>query len=157
MISRRDYLKLCLATGVTLSLKSAPSWAAGQAGAPNADRTLELITRAIPSSGERLPAVGLGSSATFAEVARSEDVAAVREVLQALVAHGGRVFDTAPSYGASEAVAGRIAAELAITDKLFWATKLNVAGWGGGRADPRRRRGRSSRPRSSALASRCST
>ena len=136
MISRRDYLKLCLATGVTLSLKSAPSWAAGQAGAPNADRTLELITRAIPSSGERLPAVGLGSSATFAEVARSEDVAAVREVLQALVEHGGRVFDTAPSYGASEAVAGRIAAELAITDKLFWATKLNVAGWGGERADP---------------------
>ena len=136
MISRRDYLKLCLATGVTLSLKSAPSWAAGQAGAPNADRTLELITRAIPSSGERLPAVGLGSSATFAEVARSEDVAAVREVLQALVEHGGRVFDTAPSYGASEAVAGRIAAEVGITDKLFWATKLNVAGWGGGRADP---------------------
>jgi aryl-alcohol dehydrogenase-like predicted oxidoreductase len=32
-------------------------------------------------------------------------------------------------------VAGRIAAELGITDKLFWATKLNVAGWGGGRAD----------------------
>ena len=135
MISRRDYLKLCLATGVTLSLKSAPSWAAGESGAPNADRKLELITRAIPSSGERLPAVGLGSSATFAEVARSADIAAVREVLQALAAHGGRVFDTAPSYGASEAVAGRIAAELTITDKLFWATKLNVAGWGGGRAD----------------------
>ena len=136
MICRRDYLKLCLATGVTLSLKSAPSWAVGEAGAPNADRKLELITRAIPSSGERLPAVGLGSSATFAEVARSADIAAVREVLQALVAHGGRVFDTAPSYGASEAVAGRIAAELAIPDKLFWATKLNVAGWGGGSADP---------------------
>jgi aryl-alcohol dehydrogenase-like predicted oxidoreductase len=136
MISRRDYLKLCLATGVTLSLKSAPSWAAGQAGAPSADRKLELITRAIPASGERLPAVGLGSSATFAEVARSEDVAAVREVLQALIEHGGRVFDTAPSYGASEAVAGRIAAELGITDTVFWATKLNVAGWGGGAADP---------------------
>jgi aryl-alcohol dehydrogenase-like predicted oxidoreductase len=136
MISRRDYLKLCLATGVTLSLKSAPSWAAGQAGAPSADRKLELITRAIPASGERLPAVGLGSSATFAEVARSEDVAAVREVLQALIEHGGRVFDTAPAYGASEAVAGRIAGELGITDTVFWATKLNVAGWGGGAADP---------------------
>jgi hypothetical protein len=136
MISRRDYLKLCLATGVTLSLKSAPSWAAGQAGAPSADRKLELITRAIPASGERLPAVGLGSSATFAEVARSEDVAAVREVLQALIEHGGRVFDTAPAYGASEAVAGRIAGELGITDTVFWATKLNVAGWGGGRPAP---------------------
>ncbi len=68
MISRRDYLKLCLATGVTLSLKSAPSWAAGRAGAPNADLTLELITRAIPASGERLPQSGWGAPATFAEV-----------------------------------------------------------------------------------------
>ena len=135
MISRRDYLRLCLATGVTLSLNNAPSWAAAPAEVLHADRTLELITRAIPSSGERLPAVGLGSSATFADVARNADIAAVREVLQALIEHGGRVFDTAPSYGASEAVAGRIAGELGITDKLFWATKLNVAGWGGGRAD----------------------
>jgi len=132
MISRRDYLRLCLATGATLGLKGAPSWAAGSA----ADKRLEPITRAIPASGERLPAVGLGSSATFAEVARSEDVAALREVLQALVGHGGRVFDTAPSYGASEAVAGGIAGELGITDTVFWATKLNVAGWGGGSADP---------------------
>ncbi|AMO38075.1 aldo/keto reductase [Thauera humireducens] len=130
MISRRDYLKLCVATGVALGTKSVPSLAA------NADKQLALITRAIPASGQRLPAVGLGSSATFAEVAGSEDVAAVREVLQALIAHGGRVFDTAPSYGASEAVAGRVAAELGITDQVFWATKLNVAGWGGGRADP---------------------
>ena len=76
----------------------------------DADTPLALITRAIPSSGERLPAVGLGSSATFAEVARSADIAALREVLQALVEHGGRVVDTAPSYGASELVAGRIAA-----------------------------------------------
>ncbi len=110
-----------------------------------------------PCVGKRLPAVGLGSSATFAEVARSEDVAAVREVLQALVGHGGRVFDTAPSYGASEAVAGGIAAELGITDKLFWATKLNVAGWGGGLCRPRGGAGARSRPPSSASASRCST
>ena len=129
MISRRDYLKLCVATGVTLGMKSVPSLAA------DADRKLALITRVVPASGERLPAVGLGSSATFAEVARSEDVAAVREVLQALIEHGGRVFDTAPSYGASEAVAGRVAGELGITDEVFWATKVNVAGWGGGQAD----------------------
>ena len=138
MISRRDYLKLCLATGVTLGLKPGLSWAADPAGATikGADTPLALITRTIPASGERLPAVGLGSSATFAEVARSEDIAALREVLQALVGRGGRVFDTAPSYGASEAVAGRIAGELGIIDTVFWATKLNVAGWGGGAADP---------------------
>jgi aryl-alcohol dehydrogenase-like predicted oxidoreductase len=96
----------------------------------------KLITRAIPHTGERLPLVGLGSSATFAQVARSEDITALRAVLGKMVELGGTVFDTAPAYGASEEVAGRIAQELGIAKKLFWATKLNVAGWGGGSADP---------------------
>ena len=96
----------------------------------------KLITRAIPTSGERLPIVGLGSSATFARVARSEDASALRAVLEQMVKLGGTVFDTAPAYGASEEVAGRIAQELGIAKQLFWATKLNVAGWGGGSADP---------------------
>ncbi|QJQ95509.1 MULTISPECIES: aldo/keto reductase [Halomonadaceae] len=128
MISRRDYLKLSLAAGAALAINPALSWAE--------ERELGLITRAIPSSGERLPVVGLGSSATFADVARSEDVAALREVFQAMVDNGGRLFDTAPGYGASEEAAGEIADELGITDTLFWATKLNVAGRDGGSADP---------------------
>lgn len=128
MISRRDYLKLALATGAVLTVS--PTLVMAE------DKDLPLITRAIPKSGERLPAVGLGSSATFSAVARTEDRDALSEVFQALVGHGGSVFDTAPSYGASEEVAGDIANELGITDKLFWATKLNVAGFGGGKADP---------------------
>lgn len=95
-----------------------------------------LITREIPGTGERLPIIGLGSSASFSRVARSEDVSALRAVLERLVALGGSVFDTAPSYGASEEVAGRIARELGIAQRLFWATKLNVASRGGGTADP---------------------
>lgn len=95
-----------------------------------------LITRAIPSTGERLPIVGLGSSATFSRVARSEHVSALRAVLETMVERGGTVFDTAPAYGASEEVAGRLAQELEIAKQLFWATKLNVAGWSGGSADP---------------------
>ncbi|MDH5351793.1 MAG: aldo/keto reductase [Betaproteobacteria bacterium] len=111
---------------------------AGAALAPRVGlaATPALITRAIPKSGERLPVIGLGSSATFSRVARSEDVSALRAVLAKLVEMGGTVFDTAPAYGASEEVAGRIAQELGIAQKLFWATKLNVAGWGGGSADP---------------------
>lgn len=128
MISRRTYLKLALAAGAAMTFKPSMLWAG--------DKALPLVTRAIPSSGERLPGVGLGSSATFASVARSEDVAALREVLGALVEHQGRVFDTAPGYGASEQVAGNLANELGIADTLFWATKLNVAGRGGGAADP---------------------
>jgi len=95
-----------------------------------------IITRPIPSTGERLPIVGLGSSATFSQAARSEDVTALRDVLARMVELGGTVFDTAPAYGASEAVAARIAQELGIANRLFWATKLNVAGYGGGTADP---------------------
>jgi aryl-alcohol dehydrogenase-like predicted oxidoreductase len=87
-----------------------------------------------------LPLVGLGSSATFAQVARSEDYSALREVLRTMVERGGTVFDTAPSYGASEQVAGDIAAELGITDRIFWATKVNVAQGPGAAADPARAR-----------------
>src|SRR5690606_4144463 len=94
-----------------------------------------LITRTIPSSGERLPVVGLGSSATFSRAASSEDVDTLKQVFNAFVEQGGSVFDTAPSYGASEEVAGKITQALGIGDKIFWATKLNVAGYGGGTAD----------------------
>jgi len=128
MITRRQYLKMTLAAGAALTLPGGLLQAATGRG--------ELITRAIPSSGERLPVVGLGSSATFAQVARSEDVSALREVLSAMVEHGGAIFDTAPSYGVSEEVTGGIVNELGINDRVFWATKLNVAGRGGGQADP---------------------
>ena len=95
-----------------------------------------MISRPIPSSGEKIPVIGLGSSATFRTVAQGEDVASLREVLDVMVDHGASVFDTAPSYGASEEVAGRLAGELGITRKIFWATKVNVAPRGGGSADP---------------------
>jgi len=126
MTTRREWLQRMAGAGGLLAL------------APRAVLASEakLITRAIPATGERLPIVGLGSSATFAQVARSEDVAALRAVLKQLTDLGGTVFDTAPAYGASEEVAGRIAEELGIAKQLFWATKLNVAGWGGGSADP---------------------
>lgn len=121
--TRREVL-LAAAGALALDGRSAPASEA------------RVITRAIPSSGERLPIVGLGSSATFEQVADGANVAALRAVLKQMVDLGGTVFDTAPSYGASEEVAGRIAQELGIVKDLFWATKLNVAGWGGGAADP---------------------
>jgi aryl-alcohol dehydrogenase-like predicted oxidoreductase len=125
MITRREMLGLSLSAGAALALDPRLLRAAQQ----------QLITRAIPSTGERLPIVGLGSSATFAQVASSEDVSAVRGVLRTMIEGGGRVFDTAPSYGASEEVAGRIAREENLTDRIFWATKVNVAP-GGQPADP---------------------
>ena len=127
MLTRRDWLRSTAAAGAALSLH------------PHLLRALsaqEMMTRAVPSTGEQLPIVGLGSSATFSRVARSEDVSALQEVLGAFVNNGGSVFDTAPSYGASEEVAGSIASEMGISDRIFWATKVNVAGRGRGSADP---------------------
>lgn len=128
MMTRRDYLRLSLAAGAAMAMPPRMLHAA--------DEPLSLLTRAVPSSGEQLPVVGLGSSATFAQVARGEEVDALREVFRAMTRLGGRVFDTAPSYGASEEVAGSIAGDMGLTESIFWATKLNVAGRGGGTADP---------------------
>jgi len=128
MLTRRDCLSLTATTCAASALL--PRLAGAQSGS--------IIKHAIPKTGEELPIVGLGSSATFGQVARSEDVSALREVFQTMVQQGGTVFDTAPSYGASEAVSGDIVNSLGIRDRIFWATKLNVVrGFGGGgSADP---------------------
>ena len=128
MYTRREWLKLTAAAGTALAIH--PRMLQAQ-DAP-------MITRAVPSTGEELPIIGLGSSATFSSVARSDDVTALRNVLTALLDNGGSLFDTAPSYGASEEVAGAIINEIDARDRVFWATKLNVAGRGGGSADPER-------------------
>src|SRR5262245_38705763 len=127
MMDRRRWLRMSFGAGAALGIGPRLAFSAGGK---------LLATRPIPSSGEKIPVVGLGSSATFRSVADSADVAALREVLAELVARGATVFDTAPSYGASESVAGRLARELGITRKVFWATKVNVAPRGGGPADP---------------------
>lgn len=127
MITRRSWLKYTAVAGAALALH------------PRILRAVEngeLIKRAIPSSGEMLPIVGLGSSATFRRMADNENVDALREVMRTLVENGGRVFDTAPSYGDSEEVAGEIVNDLGIEEKIFWATKVNAVPRGGDKADP---------------------
>jgi aryl-alcohol dehydrogenase-like predicted oxidoreductase len=82
-----------------------------------------LIERAIPSSGERLPAVGLGTAQIFdSNDERTQHAAA--QVIGTLVEAGGRVVDTASSYGEAESVLGNLIASAALRDKLFIATKL---------------------------------
>ena len=136
MTNRRTWMKTAVGAGAVIGL---PVWAKlslAQTGQQAAAGDGSLIMRSIPSTGERLPIIGLGSSATFAQVARQEDHDALKAVMAKMVELGGRVFDTAPGYGASEEVAGNIAQQLGIAKQLFWATKLNVAPRGGGKADP---------------------
>jgi aryl-alcohol dehydrogenase-like predicted oxidoreductase len=128
MVTRREYLAWTARAGAALAL---PLELLAQAG--------EVVTRAIPKTGERLPIVGLGSSATFSQIAGAADTEAVKSVFMAMLEQGGTVFDTAPGYGASEEVAAKAVNELGVRDRVFWATKMNVAGRGAG-ADPARAR-----------------
>ena len=131
MITRRDYLKYSALFGAACALPG---------GLLQAFESKNIITRSSPSSGEKLPIVGLGSSATFRQVAQSDDISALQGVMKTLLDNGGTVFDTAPSYGASEKVAGQIARGAGTVDKIFWATKVNVAPRGGGQADAKKAR-----------------
>ena len=103
---------------------------AGLAAAPSR-RGRAVLTRTIPSSGEALAAVGLGTWQTF-DVGRSAAARdPLRAVLRRFVDRGGELVDSSPMYGRSEEVLGDLAAELGVADALFQATKV----WTRGRAE----------------------
>ena len=87
-------------------------------------KALSLITKPIPSSGEKLPVIGIGTNAYG--VSAPEELALRREVLRHLPQLGGSVVDTAPAYGTSEAVIGDLVAQLGNRSKLFLATKVTA-------------------------------
>jgi diketogulonate reductase-like aldo/keto reductase len=78
-----------------------------------------VITRGIPSSGEQLPVIGLGTWQTF-DVGHAAEV---REVLEAFVPLGGKLIDSSPMYGRSESVVGELI-ESHSPDQFFVATKV---------------------------------
>ena len=83
-----------------------------------------MISKQIPSSGEQLPVIGLGTLQAFDVAGTPEERAALGEVLQLLADHGGTLVDTSPRYGRAEAVVGDLGSELNLTDELFFATKV---------------------------------
>ena len=93
--------------------------------------TAEPITRPIPSSGERIPVMGIGTSRTFDVDTESEAMAPLLEVMRAFFKGGGTVIDSSPMYGAAEAVTGRLLSQLGDEAMAFAATKV----WTNGRED----------------------
>ena len=87
-----------------------------------------LLTRPIPSSGEAVPVIGMGTSGSFevGDSAAARDP--LREVLRRFVAGGARLIDTAPSYGTAESVLGDLMAELGLRGQVFLATKMSSIG-----------------------------
>ena len=91
-----------------------------------------MLTRKIPSSGEALPVIGLGTYKGFDVGSGSKERAVLGEVLRTLFSQGGTVLDSSPMYGRAEEVAGeRLAAQHA-REKAFVATKVWTEGWSSG-------------------------
>lgn len=108
-------------------LKTATLAAAGvMTRAFAADAPLE--TRRIPKSGEAIPVVGLGTWQVFDVAGNATGLAEARDALARFVALGGRVVDSSPMYGSSEAVLGDLAASLGVQDRLWVATKVWTTG-----------------------------
>lgn len=87
-----------------------------------------VLSRPIPVSGEMIPVVGLGTWRVFDVGGAQAARAPLKDVLKSLLELGGRVVDSSPMYGTAESVVGDLAAELAITGKLFLATKVWTSG-----------------------------
>lgn len=87
-----------------------------------------MLQRTIPSSGEKLPVIGLGTWQSFDVGTSPGDRQPLEEVLGAFVRLGGRVLDSSPMYERAETVAGDLAASLRLHDRLFLATKVWTTG-----------------------------
>jgi aryl-alcohol dehydrogenase-like predicted oxidoreductase len=116
--SRRRLLTLGAGLAASAVARGWPASAQAQSAPP------VLITRPIPHGKEALPVVGLGTSGVFDVGGNAAERKSCAEVLKTLVAGGGKLIDTAPSYGSAEAVVGDLAAETGLTERVFLATKL---------------------------------
>jgi diketogulonate reductase-like aldo/keto reductase len=97
-----------------------------------------MIARPIPSSGEAMPVIGLGTWNVFDVGEDAGARAPLKEVLRRLVDAGGRMIDTSPMYGRAEAVTGDLVAELGLRPRVFLATKVWTSGREQGIAQMRR-------------------
>jgi diketogulonate reductase-like aldo/keto reductase len=87
-----------------------------------------IVQRIIPSSGEKLPAIGLGTWQTFDVGENESERTPLKAVLKTLIEKGGRVVDSSPMYGSSEKVVGDLSTEANLNEKLFIATKVWTSG-----------------------------
>jgi aryl-alcohol dehydrogenase-like predicted oxidoreductase len=115
-IHRRTVIKTGLALGATMLLPRAGLGAQAQ----------PLLQKKIPSSGEGIPIIGIGTARRYEDVKTDAEKAPLRETLRQFQALGGKVIDSSPSYGTAEAVVGELADGLKIRDSLFLATKVSL-------------------------------
>ena len=115
--SRRTVLKILGISGLTPSM-----------GLQAVDIKNKMARRIIPSTGELLPVIGLGTSRVFDTNLNERSLNPRKEIVKALLDHGGSLIDTSPMYGKAEEVTGKIAQDLRVNDRLFLATKVWIEG-----------------------------
>jgi diketogulonate reductase-like aldo/keto reductase len=119
-ISRRETVKTGATAAVGLVLGQ--SLASGAQSSPSA----APVTKPLPSTGEQLPVIGLGTNAYSANT--PEQMAPLREALECMPQVGGKLVDTARVYGRSEAVIGELVEGIGSRKQLFIATKTPMFG-----------------------------
>ena len=97
-----------------------------------------MITRPVPSSGEAVPVIGLGTSQVFDVGSGANSRQPLREVLRLMLEAGGRIIDTSPMYGRAEAVTGDLVADMEVRPHVFLATKVWTSGREAGALQMRR-------------------
>jgi diketogulonate reductase-like aldo/keto reductase len=115
--SRRTIIKLLGASSLAPPLSLQAS-----------DLKNNMARRIIPSTGELLPVIGLGTSRVFDTNLSEKSLNPRREIVKALLDHGGSLIDTSPMYGKAEEVTGKIAQDHKVNDRLFLATKVWIEG-----------------------------
>lgn len=113
-LSRRKFLKSSAAAAMLGSLK--PAWVGAMEPG--------VIKKTIPSSGERLSVIGLGTSRTFNVAPGDAAESPLVDVMQAFFDRGGQLVDSSPMYGDAEAVTGVLLDKIGNTQDLFTATKV---------------------------------
>ncbi len=126
MLHRRAVLAGTLATGLL------PGRSFAQGSTPVEQQG--LLRRPIPSTGETVPAIGIGTSRRYDVAPDSEAMAPLRETVAKFVSSGGTVIDTAPDYGRAEEVLGRILKETGLRETIFLCSKVAAKGREAGQA-----------------------
>ena len=114
-IRRRDFLKTAAGMGAAMMLPANLTTA----------QSAPLLQKKIPSSGEMIPIIGLGTARRYEEVKTEAEKIPLRETILKFKEVGLKVIDSSPSYGTAEAVVGEIVDGLKILDSLFLATKVS--------------------------------
>jgi aryl-alcohol dehydrogenase-like predicted oxidoreductase len=121
MSTRRQFLSQSAAALAGSTLLGASSWSSLAAAA--SENT--MLKRTIPSSGESVPVIGMGTSGSFEITQGSPDYEALKEVLRRFFDGGATLIDTAPTYSNAEDILGPLLAGAKLRPKAFIATKLS--------------------------------